>query len=341
MGPTQQGEFRTVLLPKSQQGGGGTPRRSSFFFPLFFLFALMGIGYWAYILTTPPPAFTQNTLLDIPPGYSLQSIGKLLEEKSIIRSPMYFSLLVAQSGREKSVSAGTYLFKEPQSVFDIAKRLGTGDHGIETKKITLPEGKTIKEMAVIIGAAIPSFDQSDFISLTSGKEGYLFPDTYFFFSTATSGPIAATLLDNFTTKTATLNEEATAKKRNWGEIVTMASIIEAETVTEKDRRIVSQILWGRIAKKMRLQVDAPFMYTSGKGSLELTLDDLKSDSLYNTYTHYGLPPTPIGNPGLDTIDAALHPATTTYLYYLSDKSGLMHYAKTFEEHKVNKEKYLR
>ncbi len=311
------------------------------FFPFLFLAVFFGLSYWCYILTTAPASFAAETLLEIPAGYSLQSIGKLLQEKSIIRSPLYFSLLVAHEGKEKNVSAGMYLFKQPLSVFEVAHRLALGEHGIEIKKITLPEGITIKEMSATIAREIPQFDSSAFLNEADGKEGYLFPDTYFFYSTATSGPIESTLEDNFVKKTAALKAEALSKKKNWSDVVTMASIIEGEAVTALDRRMVAQILWQRLFIGMRLQVDAPFVYTMGKGSLQLSLDDLNSDSPYNTYRNKGLPPTPIGNPGLDALDAAMHPATTTYLYYLSDKDSVMHYAKTFNEHKLNKAKYLK
>ncbi len=307
----------------------------------FILVLIAGVLWNAYMLTTPPVNFKENTLINIPSGYSLQSIGKLLRNKSIIRSPLYFSLLVAHEGKEKSIASGMYLFKDPISVFDVAHRLSLGMHGIEMKKITIPEGTTLKEMAVIISTAVPSFVADDFLRETSGIEGYLFPDTYFFFSTATSGPIVLALKDNFTKKTHDFLQETILLNKDWKSIITMASIIEGEAVTHEDRKIVSQILWTRITRGMRLQVDAPFMYTSDKGSLELTTKDLQNDSPYNTYRYAGLPPTPIGSPGLDGIDAALHPATTTYLYYLSDKSGVMHYAKTFDEHKQNKARFLR
>lgn len=321
------------------------PLKSSFSFArIFFVLILLAFafGAWnAYVYTTPPQEFKENTLIDIPSGYSLQSIGKLLRDKAIIRSPLYFSLLVAHEGKEKSVASGMYLFKEPLSIFEVAHRLSLGMHGIEMRKITIPEGTILTQMAVIIGHEIPSFAADDFLRETSGKEGYLFPDTYFFFSTATSGPIALALEDNFIKKTTEFRNEAMAQNKDWRSIIIMASLIEGEAVTHDDRKIVSQILWTRIVKGMRLQVDAPFMYTSGKGSLELSRVDLQSDSPYNTYRYGGLPPTPIGNPGLDGIDAALHPATTTYLYYLSDKTGAMHYAKTFEEHKQNKARFLK
>jgi UPF0755 protein len=269
------------------------------------------------------------------------AISKLLVANNIIRSPLYFSLSVSHTGREKNIAAGYYLFKQPESVFAVARRMASGDHGIETRRITLPEGLTSKEMSMIIAKELPQFDPMQFQNETHDKEGYLFPDTYFFFTVATSGAVRTALEDNFFKKTDALHQDALQGDKNWNDILTMASIIEGEAVTKEDRYIVSGILWNRIKNNMRLQVDAPFAYILGKGSLQLTLDDLKSDSPYNTYRSFGLPPTPINNPGLEAIDAALHPATTTYMFYLSDKNGTMHYAKTFSEHKQNKAKYLR
>jgi UPF0755 protein len=219
--------------------------------------------------------------------------------------------------------------------------MALGDHGMETLKVTLPEGLTTSEMAKVLSKVLPNFASEVFLADAKGSEGYLFPDTYFFFSTATSGEVLFALKEDFDKKTAPLKVEAVAQGKNWNDILVMASIVEEEAATPEDRRIVSGILWKRLASGMRLQVDATFAYTIGKGSLELTVDDLKSDSPYNTYMIKGLPPTPIANPGLDSIEAALHPTASLYVYYLSDKNGVMHYSKTFDEHKLAKAKYLR
>jgi UPF0755 protein len=120
----------------------------------------------------------------------------------------------------------------------------------------------------------------------------------------------------------------------------MASLVEEETRTPADRRLVAGILWKRIKLGMPLQVDAVFPYINGKNTYEVTARDLKIDSPYNTYLYPGLPIAPIANPGLDSIKAAIEPAESPYLYYLSDRAGAMHYAKTFEEHKRNRELYL-
>ncbi len=297
------------------------------------------VGYF-FIETTPPPTFVPGTFVLVPDGANLGEIAKLLAKEHIIRSSLLFNITVAHLGKEKSIVSGMYLFKQPADLFAVAGRMASGDHGIETRKITLPEGFTNKQMGETFARELPNFVIDDFFADTKNSEGYLFPDTYFFLSTATSGPVRSALSDNFLKKTQTLHDEAIDNGKVWSDIITMASLLEGEAATPLDRRIVAQILWKRIAIGMRLGVDAPFMYTLGKGSLELTQSDLASDSPYNTYKNAGLPPTPIGNPGIDAIDAALHPATTTYLYYLSDKKGNMHYAKTFEEHKLNKTKFL-
>ncbi len=145
----------------------------------------------------------------------------------------------------------------------------------------------------------------------------------------------------FKKRIATLTSEVEKFGKPVSEIVILASLLEEEASTSEDRRIVSGILWKRLSMGMLLQVDATFQYINGKGSLELTLDDLKIDSPYNTYKYKGLPPTPISNPGLDSIRAAVIPTKTNYLYYLSERDGTMHYATTFAEHLRNKARYLR
>lgn len=316
-------------------------KKKNLWFPFFLFILIFSIAWYGYRLTTPSYSFVPNTLIEIPEGASLSMIAGILEKNSIIQSPLYFSVLVTQLGKEKSIPSGVYLFSKPENIFSIAKRFAKGDHGIETVKITLPEGLTVREMSVVLAKQLHAFDSASFLSLTKESEGYLFPDTYFFFTTATSGEVYTALTENFKSKTASMLASTTREGKDWGNIITMASIIEGEAVTPEDRRIVSGILYARLKSGMRLGVDAPFAYIMGKGSLELTMTDLATSSPYNTYRNSGLPPTPINNPGLDAIDSALHPSSTPYLYYLSDKGGKMHYAKTFEEHKLNKMKFLR
>lgn len=322
------------------------PRRSrSWIWWLALCAALFSLAWgvmWWQAASVPPDDFPADQLLTIPSGASLHEIATLLEGAHLIRSQAAFAILVRYRGAESRIMAGEYLFSSPLDLAGLTERLIGGERGIERVRVTVPEGTSVAGMGRLFKKTFIRFDEEQFVALTQGSEGYLFPDTYFFFLNATSGPIVETLQDNFTAKTASLRKEALANKKSWADTIIMASIVEEEAATPEDRRIVSGILWKRLAKGMHLGVDAPFAYAMGKNSATLTTDDLKDfDSPYNTYRYLGLPPTPITNPGLDAIDAVLHPETSPYYYYLSDKEGMIHYAKTFEEHKRNKEKYLR
>ncbi len=335
-------EIKPIDLTRDERvQSTSTQKKEVRVFPYILLLVVMLFFSYGYSQTMPSSSFISGTLVEIPEGASLSSIATQLKLHNIIKSPLLFSLLVTNSGKEKQILLGTYLFNTPENVFTVANRLAYGKRGIETIKVTLPEGLNIKEMSVILEKNISGFDMNDFLTLSTGQEGYLFPDTYLFLSTATSGKVYQTLRDTFDKKTAQLELESHNSNKSWSDVVIMASIIEGEAVTHDDRRIVSGILWSRMNHGMRLGVDAPFAYIMRKGSLELTQSDLATSSPYNTYRNSGLPPTPINNPGIDAIDAALYPSETSYLYYLSDKSGEMHYSKTFAEHKLNKEKYLR
>lgn len=345
--PPSSSEKLVTRLPDSYVSAVPPPEkkyRTLFWFlkGILVLTLIVG-GCFTYLntMTRAPRDFRVDTQIEIPLGYTLDAIASKLETESLIRSPLLFKLLVQHYGKEKEIPAGVYLFHAPASVFAIAKQMALGDHEIETFKITLPEGLSRSEMANVLRAMLPNFDTDTFMEDTKTDEGYLFPDTYFFFATATSGPVVRSIKENFEKKTRDVKEETRTLGKDWGSIIIMASILEEEAATPEDRRIVSGILWKRIKKGMRLQVDATFAFTIGKGSLELTMEDLKSNSPYNTYLFKGLPPTPISNPGLDAIIAALKPKETPYFYYLSDKNGVIHYAENFEDHKKNKALYLR
>ena len=314
--------------------------RRVIFWLLLFLTPIICLYVYA-VMISPSKAFLPDTYIEIPKGHTLSETSILLKERSIIRSETIFLFVVQRAGKEKGIQSGTYFFKEPASVFEVARRVMKAEYGIEQLKITLPEGITNKEMGDILTSKLPALDLLSFESLTREKEGYLFPDTYFFYTNATSGPVVMALEENFKKQTESIKREALDAGKDWKHIVIIASLLEEEAATQKDRELVAGIIEKRLEKKMPLQIDATLGYVTGRGSLELTVTDLRSESPYNTYTHRGLPPTPISNPGVDALKAALYPVSSPYLYYLSDKEGVIHYAKTFEEHKLNKTKYLR
>ncbi len=298
------------------------------------------LAYAGFYILVPPPSFPVGTIVEIPDGATLSEAAHMLEGKGVIRSALALRAYITLVKNDHPVISGSYLLPEKESLSAIAERIVVGEYRILRVKILIPEGFDVTALSKALVSAMLTFDGEKFLSIAQKDEGYLFPDTYFFFTTATPEEVAAKMRNNFDQKTKDLADKINASGHSLADIIIMASIIERETITPADRRIVSGILWKRIKLGMPLQVDAAFNYVNGKSTYDLTLGDLQIDSRYNTYKYKGLPPGPIANPGLDTILAALEPTETPYLYYLSEKDGTMHYAKTFEEHKKNKVKYL-
>jgi len=305
----------------------------------FIALLLVASLYW--VLFVPARGFPVGETIVIPRGAAVSEVADILKERNVVSSPFLFRVYMKMFKRGDTVLAGAYLLNKKQSLLGIVDRITSGDFHLENIKVLITEGMDVLDIAKKLKTDLPYFDDKKFIELATKEEGYLFPDTYFFIDGVAPESVIAMMKDNFTKKTAGLEQKISASGHTLAEIVTMASIIEREAVTPKDRRIISGILWKRISIRMPLQVDATFDYINGKGTSSLTIDDLKIDSPYNTYVYRGLPPGPIGNPGLDCIIAALEPEKTPYLYYLSDKGGTIHYAKTFEEHVKNKMKYLK
>lgn len=185
-------------------------------------------------------------------------------------------------------------------------------------RITFVEGSDAHQMSSKVAQSLPGITAAEFYTLASQHEGYLFPDTYLFPPYATSSEVIGVLLRTFDNKLRPLIPAIAQSRHTIADVVIMASILEREAQTTADRKIIAGILWRRLAIGMPLQVDAA----------------------PETYEHKGLPPRPICNPGLNAIEAVLKPTPTNYLYYLTGKDGLMHYAVTFESHKANRAKYL-
>lgn len=296
------------------------------------------IIFYAHLVNLPHTKETYPHIFRIEQGEVLSEISERLKEDDLIRSRSFFNIAALLSGASDSLKSGVYVFEEPITTRALVRRLAEGDFGINTVKVTFPEGSTREEMADIASASLPSFDVSRFMLET--KEGYLFPDTYYFFETATAEDVYKQLSQTFTEKIKPYQEEISLSGRTEEEIIIMASILEKEANTPESRRIVADILWRRLEKNMPLQVDATFVYGIGRGTFDLTVDDLKTDGPYNSYVRRGLPPTAISNPGIDAIESALRPTKTQYLYFLTGADGEMYYARTFEGHKDNRLKYL-
>lgn len=300
---------------------------------------LGGILFLYVYMYMPPSAFKTNTPFSVRKGDTLRDVSMRLKDEGYISSRMLFEVMVISFERERALVAGEYTFTTPLTVRSIAEKITKGVFGMVQNKITIPEGFTKEEIATVASVALPNFNKERFLERTKNDEGILFPDTYFFHKTATEEDVIKIMKQTFEKKTASLFATI-PEGRTKEDIIIMASIVEKEAQGDKDREEVAAILWRRIREGKLLQVDAPFMYILGKKSEDLTLTDLKNTSLYNTYVHKGLPPTAIGNPGILALKAALTEKDSEYLFYLHDKSGTIHYAKNFDEHKRNIKVYL-
>lgn len=292
-------------------------------------------------LSLPPSAFPSGGTILVKDGMSLGAISRMLEDNNIIHSRTIFELCIMFYGGDTKIMKGPYIFREPANACTIASRFANGESGIPLIKITVPEGIANEGIATTAEKNLSQFDRKAFLSKAEFLEGYLFPETYLFSPTATENDVISTMNDEFMRRTDSLATEIKDSKHSLKEVIIMASILEKEAKTSSDQAIVAGILWKRIEIGMPLQVDAPFYYILGKTSSEVTQSDLRMDSPYNTYKNKGLPIGPIGNPGEVAIRAAIFSKKSPYLYYLSDKNNIIHYATTFEEHKKNKAKYLR
>lgn len=272
-------------------------------------------------------------------GQSIQSFTKELKEEEIISSESLLVSMIVLLGNEKKVQAGSYFFHKSDGALFVAKRLLSGDFGIAPVKITFPEGFNRFQMAERLVQFLPDFDVNLFLKSTENLEGTLFPETYFFIIDDTPNTVIEKLTTTFEEK---IDEhfKSKQKEKTFRDVLILASIVEKEVRGETDKKIVAGIFQNRLKIGMALQADSTLVYVTGRDSLSLTTADLKSENLYNTYKYKGLPPTPIGNPGIESIEAVLNPTPNDYLYFLTDKSGDVYYAKTFEDHKKNRVNYL-
>ena len=294
-----------------------------------------------FILLQAPKYFPIGSIYTINKGVTLNELASDLENKGVIKSPFLFKSFTVLFGESRGILAGDYVLDSRKNVINLAQRMTHGDYHLERVKITIPEGFTLKEISKVVSEKFIKIKQETFIEKSKNLEGYLFPDTYFFDNNADAETVIKAMQINFENKINEINDLILSFNKTKTDIIKMASILEKEARTVETKRIIAGILWKRISLGMPLQVDASFKYINGKGTADLTFADLKIDSPYNSYLYKGLPPTPICNPGLDSIKASITPIKTDYLYFLTDNTGQMHYAKTYQEHLKNKALYLK
>lgn len=359
--------------------------------PLFFLF------YFNFAINRPAQG-AKEALFEIDRGEGTYSISERLYSRGLINSKVLFNLYILITNKQTSLQAGSYKVPAGYSVRELVELF---QKGRDDKTVTFLEGWRVEEIAREASSKFENVGYEQFIEKAKAYEGYLFPDTYEFSSSASEDDILERLRENFDLKTASVlsQENLLSIGLTKSEVVILASIVEREVVSEEDRRYVSGILTRRYKNGELLGADATTQYTvslykicapdtpiscfynkydygvgSDIGALcdfvpsyisaiekcistyaglsddtknsadwwpsVLTFDDLSFPSPYNTRKNTGLPPSPISNPSLNSINSVINQIPSDYNYYLTDEEGVTRYAKTLTEHNENVARYL-
>ena len=298
-----------------------------------------------------------NIVIDIPTGSTLNQVTDILKENNLIKNKTLFKLYVRINNNTSKLKSGKYLFNQTYSNEKIMRDLCEGKIYNDGIKITIPEGSTSFEIIDIlvknklgdksvyeelINNPKEFNEKFDFLNDENivSLEGFLYPSTYYFDENKSEKEILNHMIETFESKYSDkLEKRQKELNKSLYEIINLASIVEKEAVLDEDRPIIASVFYNRIDIGMPLQSDATIQYVFEERKKSITYEDLKIDSPYNTYRVNGLPPTPIANPGIKSIEAVLYPANTQYLYFVATIDGGNAYGKTYEEHVKNVEQY--
>ncbi len=326
-----------------------------------------------YYLTKVNRAATDDsneTKFVVEKGMTTKEVAAMLHDQEIIGNKYIFLIYAKIHGAGNKIQAGEYLLNSNMTIPEIISDLTQGKvSSTDSTKVTIIEGKTNAQVAEILdqknvlakndfihATAIDSFDfKFNTTALKHNYQGFLFPDTYEFKKGITSVEVMQQMLTNFQSKiTDKMISDLTARKVSLNDAIILASIIEKEVGRNKEkitvedlqtmqleREMVASVFYNRLEIGMALESDATVNYVTGKADRSVTIEDTKINSPYNTYRNRGLPPSPISNPGLGAIEAAINPADTDYLFFLNSPDGKAYFAKTLAEHNENRAKYLR
>ncbi|MBD7906897.1 endolytic transglycosylase MltG [Sporosarcina gallistercoris] len=337
---------------------------------LILVVAVGGFFTYRYIKSALEPieAESEKTVqIEVPIGSGLDTISQILEEKGLIKNAKIFKYY-AKVNNESDFQAGTYDLSKSMTPDELLKSLKTGKvYRTPVFTMTIPEGLTVEQIAERVAAKttvtkeefLTYIDADDTIvnlqavypeiitdevkneNIRHPLEGYLFPATYSFYEEEpTVQTVVETLIDgtkaNVTPYLAALEE----KKKSVHWLLTFASLLEREATAQADRQTIASVFNNRIEEGMPLQTDPTVLYSLGEHKDKVSLKDLEVKNAYNTYQNKGLPPGPIAAPGAASIEAVIDPSDTSYFYFLADKTGKNHFAKTYDEHLKLKAKYI-
>lgn len=331
-------------------------------------------SHFFYKQAVTAPMNEQSEQIDfvVASGQSVQGIAQNLKEAGLLNSIFLFKVYVWEQGRGTDFQAGRYALNTDMSLQEIVNKMTSGETRDNTETVKIIEGWRLDRIARYLEDE-GLFPQEDFLAVTGypriyrqedelpgardfsttfdflrsnpsgySLEGYLFPDTYEIYNNAPPDNVVVKMLSNFDSKvTEEMRAEIERQGKTLHEIVTMASLLEKEVQTKEDMKIVAGIFWEKIERNDPIRSCATLAYILGEDKVQYSTEDTEIESPFNTYQNSGLPPAPIGNPGLKAIKAAIYSAKTDYNYFLSPSgSDDTVFSKTWEEHLRNKRKYL-
>jgi UPF0755 protein len=305
-------------------------------------------------LEAPAAAHGNVVTVSVSSGETVDQLAADLQAKGLIKSSFWFGWFARFKSLSANLRAGQYKLDSGMGASALIDRL-EGPPEVTVKKLVLAEGLTAQQMAQKVGAAGLGITADQYMAeVTSGSfeypflasrpagatlEGFLFPDTYDVPDHTGAHGLVKMQLDDFAKRAAPLLAAPIKGLTGYQEVV-MASIVEREARFDDDRPQVASVLYNRLDDGMLLQVDASVLYGLHVFGRSPTTDELKADTPYNTYLHAGLPPTPIANPGLASVQATAHPASTQFLFYVSDACGHNHYSTTVQQHDQQAARFL-
>ena len=316
-----------------------------------FVIATLAVAAWWEVRPVGPGA---QIAVVIPKGASTWRIGEDLAGAGLVRDARALVIATMMRRAVGRLRHGEYLLAPAQSALQIVDALVKGE--VVLHRVTIPEGYTVTQIADLLSATgLADRDRFLMLALRGGRslrrplvadlpvdslEGYLFPETYQFARGLEAEGLLGMMLDRFEAAAGTaLRAAAGARGLTLHQLLTVASMIERETRVPDERPVVASVIYNRLAKGMRLEIDATVLYALGRHKDVVTLEDLTVDSPYNTYRYRGLPPGPIANPGLAAVTAAATPAQTPYLFYVLKPDGRHYFSRTLEEHRAAVRRY--
>ena len=335
-------------------------KRNSLIKILTFIVALVIVGAFYLLINAPSPTLVSQSF-SIAKGESIVSISSRLKQENFIYSDLIFRFYLKMINKTQDIKAGYYFLPARASIKNIVQII-TNNHVLADGNFLIKEGETLKEIEnnlqqkgiLLSSQNLNRWKIKDFsseysvlfqdIAPDNSLEGYLFPDSYHLSQGLSEKEIINSFLNNFSKKLTQVDLFQQGNfQHNFYENLIMASILEKEVQIEIDKRMVADILWRRLKENIPLQVDATICYAQNQSFIncQLTEKAFKIDSQYNTYLYKELPPSPICNPGLESIKAALNPLSNQSWYYLTDRqTGKTIYSKTYEDHLEMRQKYL-